>query len=225
MADDLDQAVRRADPDRWLASRFIADPVARADVVTLYACDHELARAGIVASNSLIAQIRLTWWREVLDEVYAGRSVRVHPTAQALAACVTRRALPRVQLQAMIDGRIAVLDAPMMTLDQAIAWADGVEGSTMQLAARILDPAAALDAARLAGRARGLHDLRRAGRVDDQGVSAMIGETLAAANRAARSLSVRAFPAIACATLARVRAPSALSARLRLVVAVARGRV
>ena len=44
-AQDLDALVLSVDPDRWLASRLIAEPEARADVVALYAFDHELARA------------------------------------------------------------------------------------------------------------------------------------------------------------------------------------
>ncbi|MDZ4052453.1 MAG: phytoene/squalene synthase family protein, partial [Phenylobacterium sp.] len=44
-ADDLDALVARVDPDRWLSSRLIADAQDRADVIVLYAYDHELARA------------------------------------------------------------------------------------------------------------------------------------------------------------------------------------
>ena len=40
-------------------------------VVAIYAFDHELARAPKVASNALLGEIRLTWWREVLDEASA----------------------------------------------------------------------------------------------------------------------------------------------------------
>nr|QQZ51740.1 squalene/phytoene synthase family protein [Phenylobacterium glaciei] len=69
---DLDALVGRVDPDRWLSSRFISDAQARADVIALYAFDHELARAPRVASNPLMGEIRLTWWNEVLDEVFEG---------------------------------------------------------------------------------------------------------------------------------------------------------
>ena len=65
--EDLDALVARVDPDRWLSSRLIADPEARADAIAIYAYDHELARAPRVASNPLLGEIRLTWWREVLD--------------------------------------------------------------------------------------------------------------------------------------------------------------
>ena len=50
--DDLDDLIRRVDPERWLSSRFMADPIQRADVIALYAYDHELARAPRVASSS-----------------------------------------------------------------------------------------------------------------------------------------------------------------------------
>src|SRR4051812_33884425 len=100
--DDLDDLVRRVDPDRWLSSRFVGDPRARADILAIYAYDHELARAPKVASNPLMGQIRLTWWNEALDEIFAGRLVRAHPTAQALADVVLRRGLAREPLEAMI---------------------------------------------------------------------------------------------------------------------------
>ena len=80
--------VRRADPDRWLSSRFIADPAARRDVVAIYAFDHELQRAVSVASTPLIAEIRLAWWRETLDEAFAGAVVRRHPVAEALTHAI-----------------------------------------------------------------------------------------------------------------------------------------
>ena len=109
-ADDLDDLIRRVDPDRWLTSRFIGDAAARGDVIALYAYDHELARARRVASTPLMAEIRLTWWREALDEIFEGGPVRRHPTAEALAAAVRRRGLPRAPLEAMIDGQIAALE-------------------------------------------------------------------------------------------------------------------
>ena len=224
-ADDLDQAVRRADPDRWLASRFIADPGARADVIAVYAFDHELARAGVVASQPLIAEIRLTWWREALDEIFAGRTVRAHPVAQALAACAKRHDLPRASLEAMIDARIAVLDQARLTLAQATAWAEAVGGSTATLAARILDLTSPDGAASPAGIVWGLITLRRAGSIDAAEIDPLIFETLAAARIAARRLSVAAFPAVAHANLARARSGSEVTKRLRLLAAVVTGRI
>ncbi len=223
--DDLDEALRRTDPDRWLSSRFIADPAARADVVALYAFDHELDRAVAVASNGLIAEIRLTWWREILDQIDGGLAVRRHPVAEALAAAVRRHDLPRSLLEAMIDARIEILDLAILDADAAFHWADAVGGGAAVLAARVLAPTAATEAVRPAGRAWGLVKLKHARRADAREIDLLLKSTLKDARRAAASLSAEAFPAVAHATLARDRSPSALRARARLFFAVAFGRV
>jgi 15-cis-phytoene synthase len=210
---ELDSSVRRADPDRWLASRFIGDIQARADVVAIYAYDHELDRAGRVTSNALLAEIRLTWWREVLDEMYAGGFVRRHPVAQGLADAIRRRGHPREPFEAMIDARIEPFGDP-------IRWADAVGGSATWLAARTLDPFVDRTAVSLAGRVWGLVMLRRSGR-DAIDVAGSLSE----AARAARRVSAAAFPAIACATLARAEEPSPLETRLRLLMAMLWGRL
>src|ERR1700678_1084633 len=98
--EDLDDVVRRGDPDRWLATRFIGDRGARADVVALYAFDHELSRARRVASNPLIAEMRLAGWRDAVAEIWAGERTRAHPVARALAAVRGRRDLPRQSFEA-----------------------------------------------------------------------------------------------------------------------------
>jgi len=213
--DDLDALVRRVDPDRWLSSRFIADPAARADVVALYAYDHQLGRASRVASNPLLAEIRLTWWREALDEIFGGRPVRRHPTAEALAIAVRRHGLPREPLEAMIDARVRELHDGSGDLLQ---WAGDSAGSAAVLAAHILDPKGPADAARPAGAAWAL--ARREGASPDA-----VRQALTAARAHARRVSVAAFPAIAHAALAANPQASELAKRLRLTWAVAWGRI
>ncbi len=109
-------------------------------MIALYAFDHELARAGRVTSQPLMAEIRLTWWSEALGEIADGRAVRRHPTAQALAEAMHRRKLPRQPLDAAIE-----------------AWSAGdpaaAAGAVAEAAALTLDPAVETDAARIAGRA------------------------------------------------------------------------
>ncbi|HEY0646366.1 squalene/phytoene synthase family protein [Phenylobacterium sp.] len=215
MSDDLDDLVRRVDPDRWLSSRFIGDAGLRADVVAIYAYDHELARAPKVASNPLLGEIRLTWWREVLDEVYAGRHVRHHPTAQALADVVGRHGLPRGPLEAMIDARYRELDATPMGDDEALAWARDTAGRAAETAVRVLDPAGAPERAVLGGAVWAL------GRREP----ALIARLAAPARAEAKMLSPGAFPAVAHAALALHPAGSEFGKRLRLTWAVARGRI
>jgi phytoene synthase len=222
---DLDALVRRVDPDRWLSSRFIGDAQARADVVVLYAYDHELARAPKVASNALLGEIRLTWWAEVLDEIFEHRPVRHHPTAQALAELVVRRGLPRPPLEAMIEARYRELDPAPMSEAEGLDWARDTGGRTSELAATILDPAADAQLALAGGSAWAL--ARRLPDAPD--LRPAFERVLEAARSASRSLSVAAFPAVAHATFAVDRARAVqrpeLTNRLRLIAAVARGRI
>lgn len=218
---DLDSLIRRVDPDRWLSSRFIADPAARADVIALYAYDHELARAPKVASNPLLGEIRLTWWREMLDEAFEGRPVRHHPTAQAIADVIARRGLGRGPLEAMIDARYRELDATPMTEVEALDWARDCGGQAAALAAEILDPQARTEFALAAGSAWALsYRVREA-----PALKAAFEPTLATARTAVRHLSVAAFPAVAHVALASQAGGSELAKRIRLTLAVARGRI
>ena len=218
---ELDDLVRRVDPDRWLSSRFIADPAARADVVTLYAYDYELARAPKVASNALLGEIRLTWWREALDEIYAGKPVRAHPTAQALAEVVTRHSLPRAPLEGLIDARYRELDAAPMSEAETLDWARDTGGLSAQLAAQVLDPATDAKMALAGGSAWALGKRL----ADNPDLRPVFLKVIHAARSASRSLSVAAFPSVAHAALAGRPASNDFARRLRLTIAVARGKV
>jgi phytoene synthase len=226
--EDLDELIRRVDPDRWLTSRFISDRAARADVIALYAYDHELARARRVGSTALMAEIRLAWWREALDEIFEGRSVRRHPTALALAAAIQRHGLPRAPLERMIDGQIEALEEASLDAAAAIAWADATQGSVAMLAAQILgasDPERACPA----GRAWGLALVSRAKLAALTVLAGPLRQTLADASTAARSLSVSALPAALPARLARFdladAQPGPLAKRLSLLAASLTGRI
>jgi len=122
--DDLDTQVRRAYPDRWLASRFIADEAARADVIALYALDDELTRIARAVREPLMGEIRLTWWSEAISEIFEGRPVRRHPVTLALESAAGRRKLARQPFDAMIDARFVDLEArplgPVMRIAAAM---------------------------------------------------------------------------------------------------------
>ena len=61
MTVDLDARVRDADTDRWLASRFVADEQARADLIALYAFEAELMAIPARVTQPLLAEMRYTW--------------------------------------------------------------------------------------------------------------------------------------------------------------------
>ena len=234
---DLDALVGRVDHDRWLATRFIADPVKRADVVALYAFNYELARAAEVTSQPILGEIRLTWWREAVAEIARGRTLRRHPTVEALALAVERQAWDEDDLQALIDARSDALDAgPPLKADGFLEELDRSGGALMLLAARTLDHGSRGDAVRGAGRAwavAGLHRLQAAGgkRRLPPGfdAGAAVRSALKDAALEIRLLPVPAFPAVAYATLvgpyAAGRTPGPLEKQARLLWAVTRGRL
>jgi phytoene synthase len=195
--DDLDASVRRNKPDHWLASRFIADAQARADVIALYAFDHELSRA-VAMKEPLMAEIRLTWWSEAIAEIFEGRAVRRHPVTLALADLVRRRAMRRDTFDVMIEDRFQLIETPAHASETSEAF-------LMDAAIEILDgkgdERAATDAAKL-----------RFGRLSAR-----------EANYWARKTPARAFPAIAYAGLAPGQ-PASLRRRLRLLWIILRGR-
>ena len=211
MDEDLDALVRRVDPDRWLSSRFVADVAARADLITLYALDHELARIPQIVSNPLMGEIRLAWWREGLEEIAAGKAPRAHP----VLAAVADGGLPLDQLVALATARLGDLDS------QAVSEAhlDATAGLVATVAAQRLSSEAQAEQLLAAARAWAL------ARRDGPGAL----RALAAARGPIRALPVAAFPAIANATLvrpyARGRTPGDLSRRLAILAAVLFGRI
>jgi phytoene synthase len=233
--EDNDSIVRRTDPDRWLASRFIDDPAARADVLALYAFNQELARVAFAVSDALTGEIRLTWWREAMDEIALGRPPRRHPVVLALAATQ----LPLQALADLTEGRYADLEAePFADREAVLAYLDTTAGAVAALAAQRLDPAATAGQVRSAARAYGLAGLWRLKQTGHRGrLPAAWGATdirreveaaLAEAQSELTGLPVAAFPAIAPAALARAsigREPGELGKRLRLTWAVATGRL
>jgi 15-cis-phytoene synthase len=238
VSDDLDEAVRRADPDRWLSSRFITDPAKRADVVALYAFNQELARIAGGAREPMVAEIRLTWWREGLDDLMAGKPARGHPVMQALAQAIQRNNLAAAPLEALADASFDDLEPGRFADDAALErYLDATSGAIMALACAI---SGGVDAGQLrpAAHAWGLAGLirRRAAGVDRLPESWSASEpltrarqALAAGRASIAALPVEAFPAVAHMALAggylAGRELSELEKRARLTWAVLRGRV
>ncbi|MCC6718274.1 MAG: squalene/phytoene synthase family protein [Acetobacteraceae bacterium] len=159
--------VRRHDPDRFLTALFA--PAARREVLfTLYAFNHELARAREVVSEPMLALIRLQWWREVVQG-----AARRHEVATPLAAAIAQGLLLPADLLAMIDGREAEAEPAIPDRAAWHAYLAATGGAAMAAAGRALGADAAMlarlrhlgAAHALAGQLRNLPALARAGRV------------------------------------------------------------
>jgi NADH dehydrogenase [ubiquinone] 1 alpha subcomplex assembly factor 6 len=153
--------VRTHDPDRFSASLF-APSDRREDLWAVHAFAHEVAKTREVVSQPVMGTIRLQWWREAIDGIYAG-TPRRHEVIDALAIAVDRRRLPRDPFDALIDGRERDLeDAPPATLDDLLTYAEATGGPPAELAALVLGAPRAIPSARAAGAAHALAGLMRA---------------------------------------------------------------
>lgn len=208
MTVDLDAQVRAADLDRWLASRFVADEAARADLIALYAFEAELMAIPTRVTQPLLAEMRYTWWAEQMDGVFSDAPRVGHPILEALTAAVTRHGLSREPFDALIQAHIGRVHGEAHDLDAFYV-------GPMQVAARILAGEGHDTAVAGAGRVRGL---AQTGRADE---ATAVRRT---ANAALKRLPTAAFPAVAPAALTRPEEAEPFK-RLRLFWSVLRGRL
>jgi phytoene synthase len=115
MNETIAALVRRHDPDRFLTALF-APPERRDALLTLYAFDHELARAREVTSEPHLALIRLHWWREIVEGAR-----RRHEVATPLAALLDDGMLTPDRLLPIIDAHEIETEPHIASLP---AWRD-----------------------------------------------------------------------------------------------------
>jgi len=155
--------VRRHDHDRYLTALFLPPP-RRAAALALYAFNLEIARTREIVSEPLLGQIRLQWWRETIEGLYAGNP-REHPVVDALGAAIRIHGLPRERLDGLIDAREADLDdGPPPDFETLEAYAVETSGELSALVMQTLDRSGevSIAAARQVGTAWAIIGLARA---------------------------------------------------------------
>ena len=136
------EQVQKFDNDRFLCSLF-APPVEREALAAVGAFNIELARIREQAHQPLLGHMRLRWWSDVVDAVFAGAAPQ-HPVAAALAEAVARFGISRQPFDRLLEGRAADLDdsAPQ----SLVALIDYAEATSGALAAAGLQVLATPDA-------------------------------------------------------------------------------
>jgi phytoene synthase len=138
--------VREGDRDRYIASLF-APADRRPHLHALYAFDRELSLVPHRVHEALAGEMRLQWWRDALAGEARGDAA-AHPVAAALIDTVARCGLSIEPLNALIDARANELyEEPFATIEDCAAYGRQTASTVLALAARILDPAAAVGAA------------------------------------------------------------------------------
>jgi phytoene/squalene synthetase len=156
--------VERGDPERWRTAMAAPAGAARDGLMALYAFNLEIARAAYVASEPMLGAIRLRWWADALEEIFAGAPPRGHEVCGPLAAAVRGSRLPQGPLQAMVAAREWDCEREGFAEFAALeAYLEATAGGLMALAAAHLGAPPAADAvARDAGRAAGAARFLRA---------------------------------------------------------------
>ena len=150
MSDDLAACaaiVERGDPARFRAV-MAAPPAARAKLFPLYAFNVEIARAAYVVSEPGIAEIRLQWWIDALDEIARGDVVRRHEVVVPLALAI--RPEQARGLQASVEARFRdIYSDPFADMAALRTYLRATSGTVLETAAALLgqsNPAASRNA-------------------------------------------------------------------------------
>lgn len=138
MTDELATLVQQGDPHRYAAT-IAAPDAARARLWPLYAFNLELARAPWVTQEPLIAEMRLQFWADVLDDIAAGKPARAHQVAAPLAQVWQAADLPVALGQGMVAARHwEIYRAPFADDAAFFAHIQATSGNLMWLAALAL---------------------------------------------------------------------------------------
>jgi phytoene synthase len=144
--------LRQTDFDRYLACLLIPE-AKRGAVAALYAFNAELARIRDVIHQALPGEIRLQWWRDLLEGAGQG-DAQANPLAAGLLRAIDEHHLPRAPLVAMTEARIFDLyDDPMGNTAMFEGYAGETASALIQLVALVLDAGQAPKASEAAGHA------------------------------------------------------------------------
>ena len=96
--------VERGDPLRFKCA--MAAPASVQDrLLPLFAFNIEVSRAPWVTQEPMIAEMRLQWWRDVVEEIAAGGNVRSHEVTEPLCDLIRSQEIPTSLLDQIITAR------------------------------------------------------------------------------------------------------------------------
>ncbi|WFS02640.1 phytoene/squalene synthase family protein [Rhizobium tumorigenes] len=144
--------LRDTDRDRYLAC-LLSPEDKRRPLAALYGFHAELARIRDLVHEPLPGEVRLQYWRDLLEGQSHG-STEANPLASELLQAIEAHRLPRATLVNMIDARIFDLyDDPMENRNALEGYAGETASALIQLAGLVLSPSDAARSTDAAGHA------------------------------------------------------------------------
>ena len=205
--------VERGDPDRFRVA-MAAPPAAREVLFPLYAFNLEVARAPWVTREPMLAEMRLQWWRDVVENAAAGQTPPAHEVAGPLGALLRDGRLDPAPLDALVEARRRDIEAEPFTAPDLRAYLEGTAGNLLWAGAEALgEPETSRAAVMQAGFATGLAawlqalpDLTERGRgltePTPATIQAIAQDGLSALREARRTRFRSGIPALRAASLA-----------------------
>lgn len=128
---------RANDPDRYVSALFAPSKFVF-PLLTLVAFNAELSRIAPSVSDPLLGDIRLQWWRDVLE--HSDEQVSTgHPVADSLKSVARDYDLSSHDLLAMIDARIFDVSGSVMPDSFALKqYVDKIDGALFRLSLQVL---------------------------------------------------------------------------------------
>ena len=146
------QLLRDADPDRYLSVLY-APADARGALAALYAFNVGIARIRDLIHDPLPGEVRLQWWRDLINGTEHG-AAQGNPVAAALLQAISAHNLPRAAFDNYCEARIFdFYDDPMPSRNDLEGYCGETASAIIQLASLILDAEQAAGHADLAGHA------------------------------------------------------------------------
>ncbi|MEM9583208.1 MAG: squalene/phytoene synthase family protein [Pseudomonadota bacterium] len=132
------ELVRTADPDRYEVTILAPEEVQKI-LWPLYAFNVEVSRAPWVTQEPMIAEIRLQWWRDALEEIREGKVVRAHDVTKPLAAILDAEGA--ISLDRLVEARIwDIYSDPFRDQAAFDRYIDATYGDLLWTAARLIAP-------------------------------------------------------------------------------------
>ncbi len=121
------EETRRQDRDRFLCTLFAPEDI-RDSLFTLLAFNAEVAKSREMVSEALLGEIRLQWWRDAIERIYADPQgdFSDHAIVAELAEAVQQYGLSRALLDQLINARSRdMIDEPPKDVAELREYAVG----------------------------------------------------------------------------------------------------
>lgn len=148
--------VERGDPDRFRVA-MAAPPTAREVLFPLYAFNLEIARVPWKTKEPMLAEMRLQWWRDAIEEAATGATPKAHEIAGPLGALLNAGRLAPGPLDALIEARRRDIEPEPFAPEDLRPYLEGTAGNLLWCGAQALgEPETHRAATMQAGFATGL---------------------------------------------------------------------